>query len=87
MTIQRYYIDERGVAKSDTGEWMRADEVNAVLQPRCDRCGWWDFMLGLNSGVCCMVWDRTIRRAVMHEPEGYLHTPADFGCVNFKEKV
>jgi len=49
MTLQRYYIDERGVAKSDTGDWMRADEVNAVFKPgvaympvpRCDQCAHW----------------------------------------------
>ena len=48
-SIQRYYIDERGIAKSDTGEWMRADEVNAIFKPevayvpvpRCDQCAHW----------------------------------------------
>lgn len=49
MTIQRYYIDERGIAKSDTGEWVRAADVDAVFVPgvaympvpRCDRCAHW----------------------------------------------
>lgn len=94
-TIQRYYIDERGVAKSDTGEWMRADEVNAVFKlgvaympvPRCEDCAHWDRQIiagrPLSGGMC--------RRAGLANSgviiDEQMETHKGFGCVSFKEKA
>jgi hypothetical protein len=100
MTIQRYYIDERGIAKSDTGEWVRASDVDAMFKPgvayipvpRCDRCAHWREFEGLWPpylvlpllGDCAQ---STSDGSKMSAGSRIIKTQHDFGCVQWKAKT